>query len=68
VTATADNCLFTCYPFLSQHRSDHTFICKQVWCSVLSVIHHSLPVCWYTIDDFTYQRYDCNLWSTKGSV
>ncbi|BFZ09423.1 hypothetical protein BsWGS_12463 [Bradybaena similaris] len=29
VTATADNCLLTCYPFLAQHRCDHKIICEQ---------------------------------------
>jgi len=38
VTATADNCLFTCYPFLSQHRTDHTFICTQVHSSHLLIL------------------------------
>ena len=29
LTATADNCLMTCYPFLAQHRSDHQIVCEQ---------------------------------------
>ncbi|KAL5010428.1 hypothetical protein ScPMuIL_012733 [Solemya velum] len=29
VTATADNCLMTCYPFLALHRTDHQIVCKQ---------------------------------------
>ena len=29
VTATADNCLLTCYPFLAQHRTDHQIVCEQ---------------------------------------
>ena len=30
VTATADNCLMTCYPFLALHRTDHQIVCEQV--------------------------------------
>ena len=30
VTATADNCLLTCYPFLALHRDDHKIVCEQV--------------------------------------
>lgn len=30
VTATADNCLLTCYPFLALHRTDHQIVCEQV--------------------------------------
>ena len=30
VTATADNCLLTCYPFLALHRGDHQIVCEQV--------------------------------------
>jgi len=62
VTATADNCLFTCYPFLSQHRSDHTFVCNQVR---FGALHQFLPVCWYTINDFIYQRCGWRLWSAN---
>ncbi|KAL4233464.1 hypothetical protein ACF0H5_008145 [Mactra antiquata] len=29
VTATADNCLMTCYPFLALHRTDHQIVCEQ---------------------------------------
>ncbi|XP_064627283.1 cilia- and flagella-associated protein 47-like isoform X2 [Lineus longissimus] len=29
ITATADNCLLTCYPFIAQHRGDHHIICEQ---------------------------------------
>ncbi|XP_059154686.1 cilia- and flagella-associated protein 47-like isoform X2 [Physella acuta] len=29
VTATADNCLLTCYPFIALHRSDHQIVCEQ---------------------------------------
>ncbi|XP_074645875.1 cilia and flagella-associated protein 47-like isoform X2 [Tubulanus polymorphus] len=29
VTATSDNCLLTCYPFIAQHRTDHHIICEQ---------------------------------------
>ncbi|XP_053397416.1 cilia- and flagella-associated protein 47-like isoform X4 [Mercenaria mercenaria] len=29
VTATADNCLLTCYPFLALHRTDHQIVCEQ---------------------------------------
>ena len=29
VTATADNSLFTCFPFLAQHRMDHQIVCEQ---------------------------------------
>ncbi|CAL1538368.1 unnamed protein product [Lymnaea stagnalis] len=29
VTATADNCLLTCYPFLALHRGDHQIVCEQ---------------------------------------
>ncbi|CAG5120335.1 unnamed protein product, partial [Candidula unifasciata] len=29
VTATADNCLLTCYPFLAQHQCDYKIICEQ---------------------------------------
>ncbi|KAL3884217.1 hypothetical protein ACJMK2_030436, partial [Sinanodonta woodiana] len=29
VTATADNCLLTCYPFLAIHRTDHQIVCEQ---------------------------------------
>lgn len=29
VTATADNCLMTCYPFLAQHRTDHQIVVEQ---------------------------------------
>ncbi|XP_013416633.1 cilia- and flagella-associated protein 47 isoform X1 [Lingula anatina] len=29
VTATADNSLFTAYPFLASHRSDHLIVCEQ---------------------------------------
>ena len=35
VTATADNCLLTCYPFLAQHRTDHQIVCEQVGWSFL---------------------------------
>ena len=30
VTATADNCILTCYPFLAQHRLDHQIVCEEV--------------------------------------
>lgn len=30
VTATADNCLLTCYPFIAQHRLDHQIVCQEV--------------------------------------
>jgi hypothetical protein len=30
VTACADNCLMTCYPFLAQHHTDHQIVCAQV--------------------------------------
>ncbi|XP_076799523.1 cilia- and flagella-associated protein 47-like isoform X2 [Clavelina lepadiformis] len=29
VTATADNCLLTVYPFLAAHRNDHQIVCEQ---------------------------------------
>ncbi|XP_071134806.1 cilia- and flagella-associated protein 47-like isoform X3 [Mytilus edulis] len=29
ITATADNCLLTCYPFLAIHRTDHQIVCEQ---------------------------------------
>ncbi|XP_052708553.1 cilia and flagella-associated protein 47-like isoform X1 [Crassostrea angulata] len=29
VTATADNCLLTCYPFLALHRTDYQIVCEQ---------------------------------------
>ncbi|KAK3096977.1 hypothetical protein FSP39_005325 [Pinctada imbricata] len=29
VTATSDNCLLTCYPFLALHRTDHQIVCEQ---------------------------------------
>lgn len=30
VTATADNSLFTCYPFIAKHRDDFRIVCEQV--------------------------------------
>ena len=30
VTATADNSLFTCYPFIAKHREDFRIVCEQV--------------------------------------
>ncbi|KAH9504693.1 Cilia- and flagella-associated protein 47 [Bulinus truncatus] len=32
VTATADNCILTCYPFLAQHRGDHQIVCEEGTC------------------------------------
>lgn len=29
ITATADNCLFSCYPFLAAHQTDFHIICDQ---------------------------------------
>lgn len=29
VTATADNCLFSCYPFLAAHQTDFHIVCEQ---------------------------------------
>lgn len=29
VSATTDNCLMTCYPFLALHRTDHQIVCEQ---------------------------------------
>ncbi|KAF6028082.1 CHDC2 [Bugula neritina] len=29
VTATSDNCLLTCYPFIAQHRMDHQIVCEE---------------------------------------
>ncbi|CAH1800026.1 unnamed protein product [Owenia fusiformis] len=29
VSATSDNCLLSCYPFLAQHRADHQIVCEQ---------------------------------------
>ena len=29
VTASADNCLLTCYPFIAQHRADHHIVCEM---------------------------------------
>ena len=29
VTATADNCLLTVYPFIAAHRNDHQIVCEQ---------------------------------------
>ncbi|XP_078495986.1 cilia- and flagella-associated protein 47 isoform X1 [Ciona intestinalis] len=29
VTATADNCVLTVYPFLAAHRNDHQIVCEQ---------------------------------------
>lgn len=34
VTATADNCLFSCYPFLSAHQTDFHIICEQQGISI----------------------------------
>ena len=34
VTATADNCLMSCYPFLALHRTDHQIVCEQVLITV----------------------------------
>ena len=30
VTATADNSLFTCYPFIAKHRENFRIVCEQV--------------------------------------
>ena len=30
ITATADNSLLTCYPFVAQHRMDHQIVCEEV--------------------------------------
>lgn len=35
VTATADNCLFSCYPFLAAHQSDFHIVCKQKGISII---------------------------------
>ena len=35
VTATADNCLLTCYPFLAAHQTDFHIVCKQQGMSIL---------------------------------
>ncbi|XP_055954756.1 cilia and flagella-associated protein 47 [Patella vulgata] len=29
ITATADNCILSCYPFLALHRTDHQIVCEQ---------------------------------------
>lgn len=34
VTATADNCLFSCYPFLAAHQTDFHIICEQKGISI----------------------------------
>ena len=30
VSASADNSLLTCYPFVAQHRMDHQIVCEEV--------------------------------------
>lgn len=35
VTATADNCLFSCYPFLAAHQSDFHIVCEQKGISII---------------------------------
>lgn len=35
VTATADNCLLSCYPFLAAHQTDFHIICKQDGVSIV---------------------------------
>lgn len=35
VTATADNCLLSCYPFLAAHQTDFHIICRQQGISIL---------------------------------
>ena len=46
VSASADNCLLTCYPFLAQHRTDHQIVCAQVGTKSLhfSFFMHAYPI------------------------
>lgn len=44
VTATADNCLLTCYPFLALHRTDYQIVCEQVNNQSIESIQCNYPV------------------------